>query len=98
MPSIKLTVHNPTGAVEVTGGLAPRVKDLHGKKVGMVWNERFRGDEILPYVKQLLQERFPDTEVVAYEDMPLRIPFDTKTLGQVIKQMGFDAIIGGNGA
>jgi len=37
---------------------APRVKDLNGKKIGLYWNHKARGNVALDRVRELLSERF----------------------------------------
>ena len=91
MPVTQLRVYNPIGRVEVTGRPAPRVTDLHGKKVCMLWNGLFRGDDIFPYLQQLLRERFTDADILGYDELPIRP--DAETIGQVVKQKGCDAVI-----
>jgi hypothetical protein len=95
MGSVELRVYNPTGAKEVREIAAPRLPDLHGKKIGMVWNGIFRGDETLPYVLQKLKEDFPDADIRSYTEMPI-YP-DMNEIGKLAKAGGYDAVIGGNG-
>ncbi len=77
MPVIKFRVYNPIGVVEVGETPAPRVADLHGKKVCMLWNGVFRGDETFPYLQQLLKGRFPDADILAYSELPIRPGVET---------------------
>ena len=51
--------------------LSPRLDTLNGKTVAMLWNRVFRGDETLPMIGELLQERYPDVTIVPWEDFPV---------------------------
>jgi hypothetical protein len=95
MGTIELRVHNPIGAKEVKEKPARRLKDLHRKKIGMVWNGIFRGDETLPYILQKLKDRYPDADIRPYDELPI-YP-DVKEIGKLAKEKGYDAVIGGNG-
>ena len=95
MPVTKFRVYNPIGTEEVTETPAPRVADLHGKKVCMLWNGAYRGNDTFPCLQQLLKERFPDADILAYDELP--VGTDVETIGQIVKQKGCDVVIGGNG-
>ena len=91
-----LEVHNPTGRVEVLEGPSPRISDLHGKTICMLWNGLFRGDKTFPYLQQLVIDQFPDARVVPYNELPIGY-HDVKTIGEMVKLKGCDVVIGGNG-
>ena len=52
-------------------GVQSRLDTLDGKTVGLVWNRVFRGDETLPMIGELLQERFPDVKLVPWTQFPV---------------------------
>ncbi len=59
---VSLVCVNPQGVVEVptSSGLTnPRVKDLAGKKIGIIWDGKKGGDNFCIAVEELLKERFP---------------------------------------
>lgn len=47
------------------GWMAPaaRLTSLRGKKIGILWNNRPRGDKLLKYVAELLQQKHGFAEV-----------------------------------
>jgi len=47
--------------------LAPRLASLAGKRVGLVWDYLFRGDEVYRVLMAGLQERFPGIEFVTWD-------------------------------
>ena len=48
--------------------LAPRLDDLSGKRVAMLWDYLFRGDEIFPWIEEALGARYPGVEFVRYDE------------------------------
>ena len=56
-------IRNPIGVTD-TQMMQPaaRLKDLHGKRIGLFWNSKARGDVALKTVQALLAERFSDLE------------------------------------
>ena len=45
-------------------GLAPRPAVLDGKRIGLLWNAKVNADIYLQRIRELIEERFPDTEFV----------------------------------
>ncbi|MGD9118951.1 MAG: hypothetical protein PVJ08_09535, partial [Dehalococcoidia bacterium] len=59
---ITLNCINPKGEFEVplsTGLVNPRVKDLSGKKIAIIWDGKKGGDNFCIAVEELLKERYP---------------------------------------
>ena len=48
--------------------LAPRLGDLAGRRVAFLWDYLFRGDEIFPALRAELTARYPDIEIVGYDE------------------------------
>jgi len=48
--------------------LADRLGGLSGVRVAFLWDYLFRGDEIFPALKRELIARFPDIEIVGYDE------------------------------
>ena len=64
-----MTLHvlNPVARkVEEKGSLAPRLKDLAGKHIGLYWNFKGGGDAALKYAGELLQSRYPGVQTKLY--------------------------------
>lgn len=59
---VSLVCLNPQGVVEVpapSGLVNPRVKDLDGKEIGIIWDGKKGGDKYCIAVEELLKERYP---------------------------------------
>ena len=87
-----LEVLNPVGAVEVDKIASARVGDLRGKTVCMLSNGYFRAHEILPVVRELLQQKFPETTFVPFNELPVGYP-DVRRIGKKVKAKGCDAVV-----
>ena len=100
-------VVSPLGEPAVnTITVAPRFDGLEGKTIGEIWNGGFRGDESLPMIRTILQERYPTVKLIPYTESSLStiVSFhpDKKkktldTLSAQIKEKRCDAVITGNG-
>ena len=103
----KLEAFSPEGvdAVEQTRA-APRLKTLHRKRVGEIWNGVFKGDITFPIIRELLSKKFPDIEIVPYTEFPHTAGSDNparqrelaREIALLVKEKGCDAVISGNGA
>jgi hypothetical protein len=94
---VTLEVLNPIGIISVTKEAAPRVQDLHGKKVCLIWETgMWRGEEILPLVGAMLKQRVPDVTIIPWTEFPSPTSPDKDTLA-LIKAKGCDFAIVGNG-
>ncbi len=63
-----LTVLNPTARpARGTSGVAPRLANLDGKTLGVIWNGRAFGDRILREALDLLKQRHRIRDVVFLE-------------------------------
>lgn len=47
--------------------LSQRPADLHGRRIGFIWDYVFRGDEIFSQLQQSLQSIYPDARFASYE-------------------------------
>jgi hypothetical protein len=57
----------PRGRRTVTARpIAGRLDTLAGKRIGQLWDDLFRGDEIFPMLAAALQQRFPGVTFVDY--------------------------------
>lgn len=64
---MKLQVLNPVAQkVEEKGSLAPRLKSLEGKHIGLYWNFKAGGDAALSHAGELLKSRFAGLETKLY--------------------------------
>ena len=60
---VTLSILNPIGMVETQlMEPAPRLIELNGKRIGLFWNTKMRGDLALRKVEELLTQRFSDLE------------------------------------
>ena len=71
---VSLEVLNPKGVIEPpqTLGLAPRVPDLAGKKVGLIPNIKQGASTLFGVLEEMLKERYPDITVLRYPARMLR--------------------------
>ncbi len=80
---------------------APRIADLSGKTIGLVWNFVFRGEEIFPLLQQEIGKRFPGVKFVGPDEFGNTHGSDERQvladLPARLKEFGVDAIISGNG-
>ena len=101
--SVEFQVMSPIG--EYTAKrlpIASRLPDLNGKTVCEVTNDGFRGDVVLPLIRELLKKRYPDIKVVPYTELPRFRPSEnidelSKSLQEQLLQKGCDAVIAGVG-
>jgi len=64
---ISIECLNPKGVFEVpepSGLTNPRVKDLAGKKIGIIWDGKKGGDNFCAAVEELLNERYPTATTI----------------------------------
>jgi len=97
---VTLEVLNPTGAWETSQFGAPRLNDLHGKTICLLWNGLFRGSEIPPIIQELLEARFPGVRVVPYTEFSTTSAHsgDVDNIAREMKEKGCDALIHTTGA
>ncbi len=61
-PSVSLVCFNPQGSIEVpaaSGLINPRMNNLEGKKIAIIWDGKKGGDKFCIAVEELLKERYP---------------------------------------
>jgi hypothetical protein len=84
-----------------SAALAPRVMTLDGKRIGIIWDYMFRGEEMFPTIEAELRRRFPDVEFVGHETFGNIHGADeanlVRLLPQVLQNHRIDAVIVGNG-
>jgi len=85
--------------------MAPRLHDIGGKTICLVWNNAFKADVTLPVIGDALKERFPQARVVPYRALPVaplpEPPGASQTESQALQAaytaQGCNAVIAGNG-
>lgn len=90
-----MQVFNPTGATGITAPFAPRLKTMHGKKIGLLSNGIWQAHRTLPLLQKLLGQEFPMSKfevITANKDIQ-----DEKTINAIVEQE-YDAVIVGNAA
>lgn len=97
--AVTLEVSNPTGNVVSAPFLkpAPRIADLNGKRIGLLWNFKKHGDLVLKRIAEALGERFKSLEFIKLPSgakLPWGAYPDEKTIAEIAKNQGCDAIIG----
>lgn len=95
-PSI-LKVCDPTGAVEITEVHAPRLDTLDGKTICELSNDSWQAHRVLPEIRRLLQERFPNAKFIPYTEFPTgNEKIDTEKAAELLARAGAHAVIIGN--
>ena len=64
---VSLVCFNPQGAIEVPAVsrlINPRMKNLEGKKIGIIWDGKKGGDNFCIAVEELLKEKYPTATTV----------------------------------
>jgi hypothetical protein len=98
-PVISMEVYDPTGALEATESHAPRLTDLLGHKIICELSDRvWEDDRTFPFIRELLQKKFPDMTVIPYTRFPNVYGIKEDVLIKALKEEGCDAVIVGNAA
>ena len=79
---------------------APRT-DLTGKRIGILWDYVFRGEEIFPVLEKSISERYKNVEFTGYEKFGSTFGGDEHAvltaLPRLLKDLKIDAVISGIG-
>ena len=96
---VQLQFYDPSGSIEVTQPHAPRLKELAGKRIGIVTNEQWQAFRMLPLLKKLFEQDIPGIEVLPIDAFPQgnALIGDEET-ARLVKKSGVDAVIIGNAA
>ena len=91
----------PGGANAVhTVSSAPRT-DLTGKRIGLLWDYVFRGEEIFPILEESISERYENVEFIGYDKFGSTFGGDEHAvltaLPRLLKDLKIDAVISGIG-
>ncbi|MDH3295708.1 MAG: hypothetical protein OER95_15430 [Acidimicrobiia bacterium] len=80
---------------------ADRLDTLDGTRIAFLWDYLFRGDELFPVLEQELVKRYPDIEIVGYEEFGNLHGADEKIrvgrLPDDLRDRGVDAVVSGMG-
>jgi hypothetical protein len=66
-PRVSLVCFNPQGRIELpaaTGLINPRMENMKGKTIGIIWDGKAGGDNFCIAVEELLKERFPTATTI----------------------------------
>ena len=79
---------------------APRT-DLTGKRIGILWDYMFRGEEIFPILEKSISERYENVNFIGYENFGSTFGGDEHAvlaaLPERLKNLKIDAVISGIG-
>jgi len=82
--------------------VAPRSPELAGRKIGLLWDYLFRGDEIFDAVKAEMATLHPDVEFVDFNEFGNIHGHDEadviEALPIVLRRTGVDSVIAAVGA
>ena len=80
---------------------APRPNDLNGKRIGFLWDNLFRGEEIFPLLEQTITEVFADVEIVGYDTFGSTFGGNEHEmlagLPHQLRELNIDAVVSGIG-
>jgi hypothetical protein len=91
-----MRILNPEGIVRprlVEGGLAPRLSDINGKKIGIIDDGFADSARYLHGIEQILKERYPSCETHYWEKPILSRPSPDDLIAEVCASS--DAVIVG---
>ena len=97
-----LTVLNPQGHVKKDKTLTPRLDTLKGKKIAMYLSATpdqiyaGKGAELYDILEKMLAEKYPDTQVVHYADLPMKFAPEGEVVDAIVKAEP-DAVVVGFG-
>jgi len=92
-----LEVYDPTGEMEITETHAPRLDTLEGKTICELSNDTWQAHRVLPEVRRLLQERFPNAKFIPYTEFPTgNGGIATEKAAELVVRAGAQAVIIGN--
>jgi len=66
-PRVSLVCFNPQGRIQfpaASGLINPRIKNLEGKKIAIIWDGKKGGDNFCIAVEELLNERYPTATTI----------------------------------
>ena len=94
---VTLEIMNPCGTVRSSQSFAARLGDLNGKTIGMLSNTLGEADRTFPYLRNLLEKRFPTATIVPHTEFPQGGDhIDSEEIVEIVKSRGCQAVIVGN--
>jgi len=99
---VTLTVLNPQGNVKKDKDLAPRLDTLKGKKIAMWLSATSdqlyagKGAELYDLLEKMFADKYPDTQIVNYADLPMKYTPENEVVDAIIKTEP-DAVLVGFG-
>lgn len=93
-----LRVQNPVGIRQfIPLSHAPRLKDLNGRKIGLYWNHKARGNIALDRVKELLSQRHEGMTFEWFETPQSVAVEASKEWFENIKKSGVEGVVASTG-
>ena len=81
---------------------APRPASLTARRVGLLWNHMFRGEEIFPLLARQIEAEFEGVEFVGFDEFGSTFGGEEHAvidaLPSRLDELGVDAVISGIGA
>ena len=91
-----IAILDPTARPRAKGvPTAPRVDDLNGKVLGILWNRKPNGDILLRRVKELLSERFRFGDTIWRQKFTASVPAGSEVIRELADSA--DVVINGQG-
>ncbi len=81
--------------------VAPPPASLNGKRVGLLWDYLFRGDEVFGHLREAIAAKYPDATFVHWEEFGnTHGPNEREVVAALprrLKELRVDAVISGMG-
>ena len=101
---MRLKVFNPTPTVTTKTENAARLDTLNGKTIcelATTGAAYWRANLTFPIIRELIRKQFPDAKFLPYTEFPdgrsEKYPVPLAEIGDLLKSMGCDAVLVGNG-
>ena len=94
---MRFEFHDPSGELSVAQPHAPRLDTLNGKKIGFLTNDQWQAFRMLPKLKELIEQDYPQAQILALDAFPqgnAEIP--KERTAELVKLAAVDAVIIGN--
>jgi hypothetical protein len=94
---MRFEFHDPAGKLKVAQPHATRLETLEGKKIGFLSNDQWQAFRMMPLLRELLEQDFPDATLLPIDAFPqgnAEIP--KETTAAMVAAADVDAVIVGN--
>ena len=96
----ELTVHDPSGAHEITNLFAKRLGTLEGKVIAELAVDAFKWQphRTFAVIEEEIKKRYPTAKFISHTEFPQGTLINDDAVAAAVKERGADACIIGNAA